>query len=122
MNNPSPAAIRAAELANAEARQIGALADWWNPDEFGDDGAPERIAFRKFIERVSEVAKFADEVLEANRIVEKAPVRTAIRALILPKPVDPLVELLDSFGVDREPFEESLAQRGFKITKIGEWA
>ena len=112
----SEAAKRAAEL----------IEQAWT--EF-DSGAAqtEQCAFEQYIQHVSDVAKDLNEMRP-----EHIPLylRDKVRALILPEPVDPLVEAIsEAIGTHIMPdapwgnLRTALKARGLQITPIGdgEW-
>ena len=119
----SEAARRAAELANAECR-----GDQFVSSTFCGGVYPERKAFVKFIQHVSDVAERVERINESNGWYGPdtiAKLQDDFRALILPKPVDPLVEVWASTlnspnGIrNLDAFRAELAKRGGRVVFDG---
>ena len=103
------AAKRAAELANAEHPH-----DLYSGENVGH--SPQGRALIKLIQRISDME---ERFLETGLDVD-------LRALILPKPIDPLTEILRKFGgsvvtqQDAFDFRAELQKRGGRIVFDGE--
>lgn len=124
MTVTNEAAKHAAELANAEGSFRGWGATYWKPESFIDAESTVFAAFAKYIQRVSDVAERCLTAAD-NEIAARA--NADLRALILPKPVDPLVEAIcKTFGADIagpgdiDKFRAELAKRGLTIVEAGD--
>lgn len=121
MTNPTPAAVKAAELSNAEATLNGKSGKW-RPDEFERPGYSSSLyAFRKYIKHVSEVAAKAMDAISND---EFHAAEDLLHALILPEPVDHVKEAWaamfnsTSGGSKLEAFQAELAARGLAIVPV----
>lgn len=115
----SPAAKRAAELANAYMEK--------NPVDYASD----RSVLHDYIQHVSDVAERLEPILDKIPLSgENDAARELLRAFILPKPVDLIAELFreafadsnigefDGYWKVMAKFKELAAERGLTITPI----
>ena len=110
----SQAAKRAAELTNAcQPSSLFSAIDFEPGSECGYDAE----AFRKFIQHVSDVAEKS-----TNDYFNQSEAREQLRALILPKPADPLAEAFSAavencvpHGSLLEALRAELAERNARI-------
>jgi len=118
------AARRAAELGNAE---LDGDLQFFTREHMENWRGVTR-AFVKHIERVSDVVERALPHMPDDYFAARAVV-CDLRALILPKPADPLVEALTearemggcvTFEEEAEFIRSSLAKRGLRVASDGE--
>lgn len=119
MTNMNEAAKRAAELAN-DCRPNGFSHEPYTANDFeeGSEIGYDAEAFRKYIQHVSDVAERVSKRYDMG-----SGHYDELRALILPKPVDPLVEACFALGRGAIPIADlrtELAKRGLTLALIGE--
>lgn len=118
-----------ADLANAVQRERGFTLKW-SADGFGD-GTPctDNIAFRRYVEAVSEAVKQFRKDWDGSPVVV-AECDRLLGQFVLPEPVDPVVEALNDAmpgamgsairaDIARD-LRAALGKRGLHITEIGE--
>lgn len=124
----SEAAKRAAELANGVRQETDRL---FTAQDFAGNLGPVHRAYLELIQHVSDVAERVIETgkayeesgskLQSEEFYASAKAINALRALILPKPADPLTEVwvatLNSPNGIRnlDAFRAELAKRGGRI-------
>ena len=126
---PSPEAIRAAELANAESKGCRVV----EPYQYDENGLAERRAFARYIREVSDAVKAAREAGGGGADTWCLVDFAQLSRFILPDPVDPLLEALNGLvpeigappGVPPAEhlatnLRQALASAGYEIRKVGE--
>ena len=106
----TPEAIRAAELANAMVlERYEKSQPIYRAETFeGQMAESSHIAFTRYIRTVSDAVEAAHSVHQ-------------LRQFILPKPVDPLADMLKSEGyyMDTDRLRKALDAAGFEIVRKG---
>ena len=119
--NPAPEAVKAAELANIVEREgnHGVTSIGWQPFDFSEPIYASRYAFARYIREVSDAV-----ALYERGAGDFSP----LRAFILPKKPDPLVEAIKTSGrvgtMDyagaAEQIRRALTAAGYELRPIKE--